>query len=85
MLASGQKGTLDIRNLPLVCELRLEGWGAGDLLSAAGVVGGYRCFQKVVWARQAAPNMPDKEGPQRFISFLPSRHEQHVTGTGENG
>lgn len=40
-----------------------------DLLSAAGVVGGDRRFQKVVQEGQAAPNMSDMDGPQRFISF----------------
>lgn len=33
----------------------------------AGVVGGDN--QKVVWERQAAPNLSDTEGPQRFIPF----------------
>lgn len=30
---------------------------------------GFGCFQKVVWARQSAPNMSDMEGPQRVIPF----------------
>lgn len=30
-------------------------------------MGGDRCFQKVLWERQVAPNMSDTEGPQGFI------------------
>ena len=49
-----------------------------DLLSAAGVVGGCRCFQKLERARQAAPNLSDTEALKGSFLFLYSKYKQHV-------
>lgn len=67
--ASQWKGTHAIGNLLLAQQMRRMAGMLHDRLSAAGAVCGYRCFQKVVWAKQVAPNMSDMEGPQRFIAF----------------